>query len=133
LSRRGFSIRINENQRTRLYLPQPERLDFARLAQSAKVFADYQLSKLVGEAREEVEAGLDLIHELIDGCEVRTRRLPSTLAEHTEETIRTIDEIIPYLHRYGIEDTKPLENIRDELDVWLEKQQRRQGPLPPSM
>jgi hypothetical protein len=108
----------------------PDRPNFVTLAEDAKAYGDRVLPQFVGEAQEELKSIFDMIHSSLENSETYARLGQNTLKERTELVVDILEEMIPELHRYGLEDTQPLEDIRNELRTWLERQGRGQGPGP---
>jgi hypothetical protein len=107
--------------------------DFTGMARTADQYADRVLSRYVGEALEELTPVLRLLSNNLKRCEVFTRRAPSAGLDYVDTTLRNYEELIPYLNDYGVEDTAPLEDIRDKLAAWLRQQGRGKGPQPAPM
>ena len=106
--------------------------DFAGMALTAERYADSVLSRYVGEAHEELGSVLGELCQDLRTTAAVARRAPNRLLKDADFTFRAFEELIPYLNDYGVEDTKPLEDIRDKLGAWLRQQGRGQEPQPPS-
>ena len=104
--------------------------DFAKLERDAQAYAERVLPHFVGEAREEVETILEVITGDLESIKLRVRKsrqvnpldIPydvQILFEPVEAAVQNLDELIPDLHSYGVEDTEPLEQIREALKDWI--------------
>jgi len=107
--------------------------DFAGMALIAERYAVSVLPRYVGEALEELTPVLELLTNDLKRCESCSRRFPSELPDYVADTLRDYEELIPYLKDYGIEGTKSLEDIQNDLTEWLQQRRRGQGPQPALM
>ena len=103
------------------------------MIRSADQYAARVLSRYVGEAHEELGNVLGELCQDLRTTATVARRVPNLLLRDVDFTCRAFEELIPYLNDYGVEDTKPLEDIRDTLAAWLQQQGRGKGPQPAPM
>jgi hypothetical protein len=134
LSRSPLSISDKGAQELeRLRGPLPPRPDFAGWAQAvdehaARTLAAYPVGS---EARKELEPVLEGFASTLKTCDMFARRIPGLLMTQAGATLSLFEEMIPYLHNYGIEDTDLLDEIKGKLSKWLEEEERQRGPTPP--
>lgn len=107
-------------------------IDFVKLAQDVRAHGSRVMLLFARESlevREEVESVFDFLESGLEHSDVMTRRGLSTVLHDVTYNFCKIDEAITDLRDgYGIEDTQPLEAIRDQLGDWL--REHGQGPTP---
>lgn len=101
------------------------------MARDVEAYTARILPQFIGEAREEVEAVVGVINTRFGGLSLYVRRFPFALVEETHSVLRDLEELIPELQRYGVDDIRPLEQIKEELRTWVQGQARSSsGPTP---
>lgn len=107
-------------------------LDFSVMLQDVEAYASTVLPRYIGEALEEVEPIFGALQAKLRLSATVVRRWPDKTEERAWAILRELSEAIPDLQSYGVEDTRPLEKIEQDLRTWLQEQNRNRPPGGPA-
>ena len=102
--------------------PNPRRPNFIKMARDAEAYTARILPQYIGEAREEIEAIVGVINTRFRGLSLYEQHFPFALVKETISVLRDLEELMPEFQRYGVDDTRPLEQIKEELRTWVQEQ-----------
>lgn len=124
-----FYASVENYPHSKLPMPSIKFPDYHQWAQEADAYAKRLLSSLSGDAKEEIEILLSAFPDGIRAVKRLAQGIRGYSIDDVEVAERLMDETIHDLQTdYGIEDTKSLENIQQELATWLHERRMEQHP-----
>jgi hypothetical protein len=129
LSLAWASGRVEEYSRPKPPMPPTQFLDYSQWTKEADIYAERLLSQPLGEIKEEIEILLSAFPEGIKTVKRLAQGIRGYSIHDVEIAERLMHETIYDLRAdYGIEDTKALEKIQQELADWLHERRMEQHP-----
>jgi hypothetical protein len=112
-------------------LPTDTTLPFLAIRQAVIQYAEPVLGRITGEAYEALKEMVEGLNASLQTNDRMARQMPSMLMSHTHLVTRNFDDLINELHRWGFEDTAPLQTLRQVVSDWLEVEEAIRLPSLP--